>query len=95
MTRYGGAVAACGLAGGMDLPGSVAPFILRGVCLYGINSVMCPIERRREAWKRLENDLDRQKLAAITSEIGLSEVPEAARRILEGQVRGRIVVKIG
>ncbi len=95
MTRYGGAVAACGLAGGMDLPGSVAPFILRGVCLYGIDSVMCPIERRREAWKRLENDLDRQKLAAITSEIGLSEVPEAARRILEGQVRGRIVVKIG
>jgi acrylyl-CoA reductase (NADPH) len=95
MTRYGGAVAACGLAGGMDLPTSVAPFILRGVCLYGIDSVMCPIERRREAWKRLENDLDRQKLAAITSEIPLSGVPEAARRILDGQVRGRIVVKIG
>ena len=67
MTRYGGAVAACGLAGGMDLPGSVAPFILRGVCLYGIDSVMCPIERRREAWKRLETDLDRQKLAAMTT----------------------------
>ena len=95
MTRYGGAVAACGLAGGMDLPGSVAPFILRGVCLYGIDSVMCPIGRRREAWKRLENDLDRSKLAAMTSEIGLSGVPEAARRIMEGQVRGRIVVKIG
>jgi acrylyl-CoA reductase (NADPH) len=95
MTRYGGAVAACGLAGGMDLPSSVAPFILRGVCLYGIDSVMCPIERRREAWKRLENDLDRQKLAEMTSEIPLSGVPEAARQILDGQVRGRIVVKIG
>ncbi|MGI8524773.1 MAG: MDR family oxidoreductase [Pseudolabrys sp.] len=95
MTRYGGAVAACGLAGGMDLPTSVAPFILRGVCLYGIDSVMCPVERRREAWKRLEIDLDRQKLAAITSEIPLSGVPEAAKRILAGQVRGRIVVKIG
>ncbi len=95
MTRYGGAVAACGLAGGMDLPGSVAPFILRGVCLYGIDSVMCPIARRREAWKRLENDLDRQKLASMTQEIDLSGVPEAAAAILAGQVRGRIVVKIG
>ncbi|HEX5509950.1 MAG TPA: MDR family oxidoreductase [Pseudolabrys sp.] len=95
MTRYGGAVAACGLAGGMDLPASVAPFILRGVCLYGIDSVMCPIERRREAWKRLERDLDRQKLAAITSEIALADVFGAASRILAGGVRGRIVVKIG
>lgn len=95
MTRYGGAVAACGLAAGMDLPTSVAPFILRGVCLYGIDSVMCPIERRREAWKRLEKDLDRSKLNALTAEIGLSEVFEAAPRILAGQVRGRIVVKIG
>ncbi len=95
MTRYGGAVAACGLAGGMDLPASVAPFILRGVCLYGIDSVMCPISRRREAWKRLETDLDRQKLASMTHEIDLSGVPEAAAAILAGQVRGRIVVKIG
>ncbi len=95
MTRYGGAVAACGLAGGMDLPTSVAPFILRGVCLYGIDSVMCPLPRRKEAWKRLESDLDRQKLAAMTLEIGLSGVPEAATAILAGQVRGRIVVKIG
>ena len=95
MIRYGGAVAACGLAGGMDLPGSVAPFILRGVCLYGIDSVMCPLPRRQEAWKRLETDLDRQKLAAMTTEIALSGVPEAAKRIVEGQVRGRIVVKIG
>jgi len=95
MTRYGGAVAACGLAGGMDLPTSVAPFILRGVCLYGIDSVMCPLERRKTAWKRLATDLDRQKLASITREIGLSEVPTAAADILNGQVRGRIVVKIG
>jgi acrylyl-CoA reductase (NADPH) len=95
MTRYGGAVAACGLAGGMDLPASVAPFILRGVCLYGIDSVMCPISRRREAWKRLETDLDRQKLASMTHEIDLSGVPAAAVSILAGQVRGRIVVKIG
>jgi acrylyl-CoA reductase (NADPH) len=95
MTRYGGAVAACGLAGGMDLPTFVAPFILRGVCLYGIDSVMCPIERRREAWKRLETDLDRSKLAAMTREIGLSQVLATAPDILAGQVRGRIVVKIG
>ncbi len=95
MTRYGGAVAACGMAGGLDLPGSVAPFILRGVCLYGIDSVMCPLDRRKEAWKRLEKDLDRQKLAAMTREIGLTEVPEAAASIVAGQVRGRIVVKIG
>jgi len=95
MTRYGGAVAACGLAGDMDLPGSVAPFILRGVCLYGIDSVMAPLARRCEAWKRLEKDLDRQKLAAMTTEITLEQVPEAAKRIISGQVRGRIVVKIG
>ena len=95
MTRYGGAVAACGLAGGMDLPGSVAPFILRGVCLYGIDSVMCPIERRREAWIRLENDLDRRKLAAMTREIGLGDIAAAAADIIKGAVRGRIVVKIG
>ena len=72
MTRYGGAVAACGLAGGMDLPATVAPFILRGVSLIGINSVMCPIERRREAWRRLASDLDPRKLAAMTTEIDLS-----------------------
>ncbi|MGC2827860.1 MAG: MDR family oxidoreductase [Pseudolabrys sp.] len=94
MTRYGGAVAACGLAGGIDLPCSVAPFILRGVCLYGIDSVMCPVDRRREAWKRLESDLDRQKLTTITREIGLSDVLGVAPDILSGQVRGRIVVKI-
>jgi acrylyl-CoA reductase (NADPH) len=95
MIRYGGAVAACGLAGGMDLPGSGRSLHSAGGCLYGIDSVMCPIGRRREAWKRLENDLNRQKLAAMTSEIGLSGVPEAARRIMAGQVRGRVVVKSG
>lgn len=95
MTRYGGAVAACGLAGGMDLPASVAPFILRGVSLLGIDSVMCPLPLRRQAWARLDSDLDRSKLAAMTTEIGLADVIEAARRISEGQVRGRIVVRIG
>jgi len=94
MTRYGGAVAACGLAGGMDLSASVAPFILRGVCLYGIESVMCPIERRRQAWKRLETELNRQKLSQMTREIGLSDVFRVAPEILSGQVRGRIVVKV-
>src|SRR6266481_3599112 len=95
MTRYGRAVAACGLAGGMDLPATVAPFILRGLSLIGIDSVMCPLERRREAWRRLASDLDAGKLATMTSEIDLAGVIEASRRITEGQVRGRIVVKIG
>jgi len=94
MTKYRGAIAACGLAGGMDLPSSVAPFLLRGVCLLGIDSVMCPIELRKVAWKRLASDLDSAKLAEITHEIGLGEVMEAGSRILAGQVRGRIVVKI-
>jgi acrylyl-CoA reductase (NADPH) len=94
MTRYGGAIAACGLAGGMDLPATVAPFILRGVSLIGIDSVMCPLERRREAWKRLASDIDAGKLATMTSEIDLAGVMDAGRRIVEGAVRGRIVVKI-
>src|SRR3954470_17204766 len=88
MTRYGGAVAACGLAGGMDLPTSVAPFILRGVSLLGIESVMRPMADRRTAWARLESELDRGKLAAMTSDIGLAEAIEAARNIVAGQVRG-------
>jgi acrylyl-CoA reductase (NADPH) len=95
MTRYGGAVAACGLAGGMDLPTSVAPFILRSVSLLGIDSVMRPKADRQMAWRRLERDLDRGMLADMTTEIGLAEVIEAARNIVEGRVRGRIVVKIG
>jgi acrylyl-CoA reductase (NADPH) len=94
MTRYGGAVAACGLAGGMDLPTTVAPFILRGVSLLGIDSVMCPLRRRQQAWERLARDLDTGKLAAMTSEIGMSEVIEAGRRIVEGGIRGRTVVRI-
>ena len=94
MTRYGGAIAACGLASGMDLPSSVAPFILRGVCLLGIDSVMCPIEQRKLAWSRLAIDLDHKKLTDITQEIGLDQVIAAGGQILAGQVRGRIVVKI-
>jgi acrylyl-CoA reductase (NADPH) len=95
MTCYGGAVAACGLAGGMDLPTTVAPFILRGVSLIGIDSVMCPLPHREAAWRRLEADLDRDKIAAMVNEIGLADVIAAGRRIVEGKVRGRIVVKIG
>jgi len=94
MTKYGGAIAACGLAAGMDLPSSVAPFILRGVSLLGIDSVMCPINLRKAAWARLASDLDRAKLAEITHEIGLDEVIAAGAKILAGEVRGRIVVKI-
>ena len=95
MTRYGGAVAACGLAGGTDLPTSVAPFILRGVSLIGIDSVMCPLAMRQQAWGRLETDLDQAKIAAMTAEIGLGEVVDAGARVVAGEVRGRIVVKVG
>jgi len=94
MTRYGGVVTACGLAGGMDLPTTVAPFILRGVSLIGIDSVMCPLPLRQEAWRRLETDLDRGKIESMISEIGLGDVVDAAPRILAGDVRGRIVVKV-
>ncbi len=94
MTKYGGAIAACGLAGGMDLPSSVAPFILRGVCLLGIDSVMCPLDARKVAWERLARDLDRGKLSEITHEIDLDQVIATAPKILAGGVRGRIVVKI-
>ncbi|MEA2837735.1 MAG: acrylyl-CoA reductase [Bradyrhizobium sp.] len=94
MTKYGGAIAACGLAAGMDLPSSVAPFILRGVSLLGIDSVMCPNPLRKAAWARLASDLDKSKLTEITHEIGLDEVIAWGGKILAGQVRGRIVVKI-
>jgi acrylyl-CoA reductase (NADPH) len=94
MTKYGGAVAACGLAGGMDLPGSIAPFILRGVSLLGIDSVQCSPKLRNEAWRRLESELDRGKLEQMVHQIGLSEVIDLAGTILDGRVRGRIVVKI-
>lgn len=94
MTKYGGAVAACGLAGGMDLPSSVAPFILRGVSLLGIDSVMCPKPIRIEAWNRLARDLDREALAAITTTVPLDQAIDVARGIVEGKVRGRVVVRI-
>jgi acrylyl-CoA reductase (NADPH) len=94
MTRYGGAVAACGLAGGMDLPTSVAPFILRGVSLLGIDSVMRPKPDRQIAWQRLEKELDRGKLADMTTEIGLADVLDVAGSIVDGRVRGRIVIKV-
>ena len=93
-TRYGGAVAACGLAAGMDLPASVAPFILRGVSLLGIDSVQCPKARRLEAWRRLALDLDRDKLASMTETIPLDDVFAAGSRILKGETRGRLVVTI-
>ncbi len=93
-TRYGGTVAACGLAQGSDLPGTVLPFILRGVTLAGVDSVMAPLARRREAWGRLATDLDLTKLAAMTTTIGLAGVPTACASILDGKVRGRVVVDV-
>jgi acrylyl-CoA reductase (NADPH) len=93
-TRYGGVVAACGLAQGLDLPGSVAPFILRGVTLAGIDSVMAPKPMRQRAWDRLAQDLDPALLETMTTEVGLAEAPEAAQRLMEGKVRGRIVVRL-
>ncbi|QIA21806.1 MAG: oxidoreductase [Mesorhizobium sp.] len=92
MTSYGGAVAACGLAGGMDLPASVAPFILRGVCLLGIDSVMAPKPVRMEAWRRIGTDLDLQKLASLSTTIGFDGIIDAAHNIVEGKIRGRVVV---
>ncbi len=92
--QYGGVVTACGLAGGMDFPATVAPFILRGVTLVGIDSVMCPRARRLEAWRRLASDLDLSQLAAISTEVGLTDLLELAPRLLNGQVRGRVVVDL-
>jgi acrylyl-CoA reductase (NADPH) len=94
-TRYGGTVAACGLAQGMDLPTTVAPFILRNVTLAGVDSVMAPMALRRSAWERLARDLDPALLEAMTTEIGLDEAVAAAGRLMAGQVRGRMVVRIG
>ncbi|MGN0096089.1 MAG: MDR family oxidoreductase [Corynebacterium sp.] len=93
-TKYRGVVTACGLAAGMDLPASVAPFILRGVTLAGIDSVMCPREDRLEAWRRLGEDLDPAKLDMITAEIGLDEAVPTAQKLLDGNVRGRVVVDV-
>ena len=93
-TKSDGAVAACGLAQGMDLPTSVAPFILRGVSLLGINSVTTPQPKRREAWARLARELDHDKLAAMTQTVPLPGVDTVAEAILAGRVRGRTVVEI-
>lgn len=93
-TKYRGAVVACGLAGGMDFPASVAPFILRGVTLYGIDSVMAPIHLRLQAWQRLALDLNMTKLEAMTREIGLSQAIKVAAELLQGKVRGRVVVDV-
>jgi acrylyl-CoA reductase (NADPH) len=92
--RYGGVATACGLAQGLDFPGSVAPFILRGVRLIGIDSVMAPLARRVAAWDRLARDLDAGKLDAITREITLAEALTQAPEIIAGKVRGRLVVNV-
>jgi acrylyl-CoA reductase (NADPH) len=92
-TRYGGAVACCGLAQGLDLPASVAPFILRGITLQGVDSVMAPMALREQAWARLARDLDAGLLESMTTEIPLSQAVAAARKLMAGQVRGRYVVK--
>jgi acrylyl-CoA reductase (NADPH) len=93
-TRYGGVVAACGLAQGMDLPASVAPFILRGITLAGIDSVMAPLPLREQAWARLARDLDPALLETMVEEVTLDGAVAAAQRLMAGQVRGRIVVRL-
>ena len=93
-TKYAGAVAACGLAGGADFPSTVMPFILRGVTLYGIDSVMAPSDKRIEAWNRLARDLDVSKLEANTNEISLADAIKVGAQLLEGKVRGRVVVNV-
>jgi acrylyl-CoA reductase (NADPH) len=90
--RYRGIVAACGLAGGLDFPATVAPFILRGVTLAGVDSVMCPRTDRLEAWRRLSQDLDLDKLEFLTQDAGLSQIIDYAAGLLEGRIRGRVVV---
>ncbi|WBL34067.1 oxidoreductase [Sinirhodobacter sp. HNIBRBA609] len=92
--KYRGAVAACGLAGGMSLPATVAPFILRGVALLGVDSVMCPRAERLEAWRRLAQDLDPGKLAGLTEEIAFGDVIDTAGKLIAGSQRGRVVVPI-
>ncbi|WP_216897907.1 zinc-binding dehydrogenase, partial [Nocardia alni] len=93
-TRYGGAVAACGLAQGMDFGATVAPFILRGVTLLGIDSVMAPRARRTAAWARLARDLDAAAIESIAEEIPLSDAITAANRLIDGTIRGRLVVDV-
>lgn len=92
--KYGGVVTACGLAAGFDFPGTVMPFILRGVILVGIDSVYCPKEKRVEAWRRLAQDLDVEHLAKMSKEIGLTEIVETADAMLKGGVKGRLIVDV-
>jgi len=91
---YGGCVAACGLAGGADLPTTVMPFILRNVSLRGVDSVMCPVQRRKAAWRRLVQDLPADALGEIGQTVSLEELPEMAERIIAGKVRGRVIVDL-
>ena len=92
--KYGSAIAACGLAESMDLPTSVAPFILRGITLYGVDSVMVSIAKRQQAWNRLEQDLDFDLLEGLSFDLDFNDLPQAASEILEGKIRGRAIVKI-
>ena len=92
--RYGGAVAACGLAGGSDLNTTVIPFLLRGISLLGIDSVMCPVERRRVAWRRIAREVPTDAFAALTTVVGLDDLPELGKKILKGATQGRIVVDV-
>ena len=93
-TRYGGVVAACGLAQGFDQPGTVMPFILRGITLAGIDSVMAPLPKRQRAWERLARDLDPVLLERMIDEVSLDGAIAKAQQLMAGQVRGRVVVKI-
>ena len=93
-TKYRGVVTACGLAGGMDFPATVAPFILRGVTLAGIDSVMCPRPDRLEAWRRLGIDLDVSKLEMISTEISLADAIPTAAKLIDGKIRGRVIVDV-
>jgi len=92
--KYRASVAACGLAGGNDLPTTVIPFLLRGINLLGIDSVMCPLPERQQAWQRLVRDLPMERLDAMTETVPLAALPESGRKILKGDIRGRIVVDV-
>jgi len=92
--KYNASVAACGLAGGNDLPTTVIPFLLRGVSLLGIDSVMCPKPRREAAWARIVRDLPMDKLDTMTTVVPLGELPDVAEKILKGTTRGRVVVDV-
>jgi acrylyl-CoA reductase (NADPH) len=92
--KRGGAAAICGLAESMNLPASVAPFILRGIAMYGIDSVMAPIPLRKQAWQRLVSDLDFKLLDALSFDLDFADLPQAGADILDGKIRGRAIVKV-